>query len=106
MSEKKSYVDKYYNVELSVEDLERIADELQRTLDFQSREFSALGAAWRSDWSDFDGRQLRDQIDGILGGDHDGSDFYHHHVVGRGPVPDRYCLEFGCTICAEAKEAQ
>ena len=24
-----------------------------------------LGAAWRSDWSDFDGRMLRDQLDFI-----------------------------------------
>ena len=28
---------------------------------------TALGAAWRGDWSDFDGRTLRDQLDDIQG---------------------------------------
>ena len=26
---------------------------------------NALGSAWRNDWSDFDGRTLRDQLDDI-----------------------------------------
>ena len=29
------------------------------------REMRAYGQAWRIDWYDFDGRQLRDQLDGI-----------------------------------------
>ena len=29
------------------------------------RELRALGQAWRNDWSEFDGRQLRDQLDAI-----------------------------------------
>lgn len=29
------------------------------------REMVAYGYAWRNDWSDFDGRWLRNQLDGI-----------------------------------------
>ncbi len=29
------------------------------------REMRAYGAAWRADWSDFDGRTLRDQLGGL-----------------------------------------
>lgn len=29
------------------------------------REMNAYGQAWRLDWSDFDGRQLRSQLEGI-----------------------------------------
>ena len=29
------------------------------------REIRAYGQAWRLDWSDFDGRQLRDPLEGV-----------------------------------------
>lgn len=31
------------------------------------REIRAFGAAWRLDWSDFDGRMLRDQLCSLAG---------------------------------------
>ena len=34
-------------------------------LDIVLREMRAVGAAWRMDWSDFDGRTLRDQLNDI-----------------------------------------
>ncbi len=68
------------------------------------RNMTALGAAWRGDWSDFDGRQLRDQIAAILvlgGNDNTGVEFYHHHITvefGHDRCPEYY----RCVECAEA----
>lgn len=36
-----------------------------RQLKIVARELSALGQYYRNDWSDFDGRTLRDQLQGI-----------------------------------------
>jgi hypothetical protein len=34
-------------------------------IEIVKRELNALGQYWRNDWSDFDGRTLRDQLDTI-----------------------------------------
>lgn len=40
----------------------RTSDEI---LTIVLREMKAVGTAWRLDWSDFDGRTLRDQLDSL-----------------------------------------
>lgn len=62
-------------------------------------QLTALGEAWRSDWTDFDGRQLRDQLREVIAWMHNpqgsltvGTEFYHWHVSHeRGErCPDAY----------------
>ena len=36
-----------------------------KVLDIVIREMTAIGQGWRLDWSDFDGRGLRDQLDSL-----------------------------------------
>lgn len=45
---------------------------------------NALGSAWREDWSDFDGRTLRDQLDEIthvLNGESTYKDFLEENRI-------------------------
>jgi len=37
----------------------------EKVLQIVQREICAIGEDWRMDWSDFDGRILRDQLDAI-----------------------------------------
>lgn len=69
--------------------------------DNMKNNFLALGAAWRADWSDFDGRYLRGQIKDILEGNDAGIEFYHDHIVeGYGDVSyKQVCASFGCKVC-------
>lgn len=53
------------------------------------REMLQIGYAWRMNWNDFDGRTLRDQLEGIAswaakgdGDYHEGSDFHVRQTVG------------------------
>lgn len=61
--------------------------------------FRALGQAWREDWSDFDGRQLRTQIEEILAGEDAGVEFYHSHMVEASGWGRETCAGFGCETC-------
>ncbi len=70
------------------------------------RNLSALGLAWRHDWSDFDGRQLRDQLDDIMAGEDAGVWFYHDHITEQyGDIAGSRCRpEFQCEICGKEEE--
>ena len=37
----------------------------EKILEIVLREMTAYGKGWRGDWSDFDGRHLQDQLNGI-----------------------------------------
>jgi hypothetical protein len=71
--------------------------EIEPEIERLTRNFKALGEAWRGDWSDFDGRQLRHQIDEILGGDETGVEFYHDRNQEYGP--EQCPSEYKCTQC-------
>ncbi|HEY8414358.1 MAG TPA: hypothetical protein VIK99_01165 [Thermaerobacter sp.] len=48
------------------DEVKRLEQDVQRTrkvLGIVLREMRAYGSGWRADWSDFDGRTLRDQLD-------------------------------------------
>ena len=38
----------------------------EEVLEVVLREMSAYGSGWRAGWSDFDGRTLQEQLDGIV----------------------------------------
>jgi hypothetical protein len=49
---------------------------------------SVLGSAWRGDWSEFDGRTLRDQLDSWIG------------MKDRGDDPEAWLRSWGvCPVC-------
>lgn len=83
-------------------------EKLRSEIDRLHQQFTALASAWQSDWLFFDGRQLYGQIDSILIGKNRGSEFYHDHIVEdhNYSLPNNDCIEHGCKICAEAKEAK
>ena len=37
----------------------------EKVLEIVRREMTAIGTGWRMDWSDFDGRTLRSQLDSL-----------------------------------------
>ena len=39
--------------------------EAEKVLQIVCREMTQIGYGWRGDWSDFDGRRLRDQLDDL-----------------------------------------
>lgn len=76
-----------------------------------SLQLTAIGEAWRSDWLDFDGRQLRDQLREVIAWMHNphgsltvGTEFYHWHVSHEHgeKCPDAY----HCAWCEEQKGRQ
>lgn len=81
------------------DEIETLEAEIKRL----RQQFTALGAAWRASWVDFDGRGLRDQIAHIFTGKNAGTEFYHDHVVEEyGKSFWTECAEFGCDKCAVA----
>ena len=59
--------DDYYRLS-AIDDLKALADEverLERALQIVVRELRCYGSGWRADWSHFDGRTLRDQLDSL-----------------------------------------
>jgi len=57
--------DNYYRLG-AIDELKALADKverLERALQIVIREMRCYGSGWRADWSDFDGRTLRDQLD-------------------------------------------
>jgi rubrerythrin len=74
-------------------EIERLRAERERL----DRNLIALGEAWRGDWSDFDGMQLRAQIDQILEGKNTGFEFYHYSTD-----DDKKC-PWECPFCKESE---
>ncbi len=79
---------------------------LRGALEHGAQQLEALGEAWRCDWLDFDGRQLRDQLSQITrwmrqpeGPLTEGTEFYHSHVTIYHDFFPGCPKEFGCFRC-------
>ncbi len=77
-------------------------EEVEAELERVKRNMLALGAAWRGDWFDFDGRQLKSQIEKILEKGEGGVDFYHDHITAASWDKSEKCpREYVCKTCRE-----
>ncbi len=82
-------------------ELEQENEELRSKIEHLKSNFQALGTGWRLDWSHFDGRQLRSQINSILDGGNTGLVFLHFRNRNAG----WHCDE-GCFLCKEDEEEE
>lgn len=87
---------------------------MQQALDH----LTALGGCWRGDWSDFDGRTLRDQLDDLrpiieaAAAGEDVTERIAADRIGNGMCPTggghwrHYCADYGCNVVSAAASRQ